>query len=108
LHSHALYRRYSAWLEASRKVLNPLFGCYLGGKQNIFHETERDDSQYQNDAKENDAAVLESFPARNLDTVEYPIGHEIKTCGHYRVIKNFQVDSPLMYYDSLIILCRRA
>jgi hypothetical protein len=50
-------------IELAERALAPLLWRYLGGKQNILHETERDDRQYQDDEKENDTAVFEALTA---------------------------------------------
>ena len=80
---------------------------YVRWKYEIVDKTERAKRQHQDNDKENDVAVFEARPACNLDAVKYPIGHEVKACGHQGVVNNFQVNSPLMFHNLFIILrCR--
>jgi len=64
------------------------------GKQKGPNHIESNECQYQNDKKEHDAAVLEALPARDFDTVEYPVRHQVEQSGHQCVVDDSQNDFP--------------
>lgn len=69
----------------------------LRGAHYIVNRAKRNKCQYQNNQKENktaQAAILETFPARDFYAVKYPVGHEIKDTCDQRVVDDFQVDAP--------------
>ena len=69
----------------------------LRGISKIVDQTERDETQYQNNHKENEtaqAAVLETFSTRDFYAVKYPIGYKVEAAPDHCVVNDFQVNAP--------------
>lgn len=57
-------------------------------------KTEGEKCHYQNDDKENNAAIFETLTTRCFNVIEQPVGRQVKASGHQSVVDDFQVYSP--------------
>ena len=80
------------------KALHESMAVFLyRGMHHIIDRTKRNKCQYQNNQKENktaQAAILETFSARNFYAVKYPVGHKVEAARNQCVVNDFQVNAP--------------
>ena len=72
-----------------REVLTLLHWVTGSGVHEVADQLERDKRQYQNDDKKDDGAVFKTAAALGLETIQNPVGGEVKSYPHECEINDF-------------------